>query len=365
MVFRLILFLWEFMMDVVSISGMGSDEKDLEILLLRQQLRIVERKQDRGPQIPRWQKVPLAMLAMRLKKQARDGKAALEESMRLFKPATVISWHRAMVRRKWTYKQGKKSGRPPIDKELEQLIVQVAKDNPDLGYEKLAGEMNKLGYDVGKTTVSTMLNRHGILPAPERGRQGSNWQTFLNHYKDQFLACDFFTVETLWLQTVFVLFFIEHGTRRVYLAGCTAHPTGEWVTQQARQMSWELQDRKEPISYLIHDHDKKFLLAFDTVFESEGVEIVDIPYQAPNANAFAERWVRTVREECLDKIIILNERHLHRTLNEYVSYYNSRRPHQGLNQDSPLGLAPVTQNGPVRHRKVLGGIIRDYYREAA
>jgi hypothetical protein len=353
------------MMDIASITGMGSDEKDLEILLLRQQLRIVERKHERGPQIPRWQKVPLAMLAMRLKKQARDGKVALEESVRLFKPATVIGWHRAMVRRKWTYKQGARPGRPPIDKELEQLIVQIARANPDLGYEKLSGEMGKLGYNVSKTTVSIVLNRHEILPAPERGRQGSNWQAFLNHYKAQFLACDFFTVETLWLQTLFVLFFIEHGTRQVYLAGCTTHPTGEWVVQQARQMTWELQEREESMLYLIHDHDKKFPKAFDTVFESEGVEIVDIPYRAPNANAFAERWVRTVREECLDKIIILNERHLRKTLQEYIAYYNTRRPHQGLNQDSPLGLAPVPQKGPIQYRNVLGGIIRDYYREAA
>ena len=133
MAFRIILFLWEFMMDLIAIGGMGREEKDLEILLLRQQLRIVERKQERGPHIPRWQKVPLAMLAVRLKQQARDGKTALAESVRVFKPATVIGWHRAMVQRKWTYKQGNRPGRPPIDKELEQLIVQVAKDNPDLG----------------------------------------------------------------------------------------------------------------------------------------------------------------------------------------------------------------------------------------
>ncbi len=137
------------------------------------------------------------------------------------------------------------------------------------------------------------------------------------------------------------------------------------MIQRARQMTWELQEREEAMRYLIHDHDKKFPIAFDSVFEAEGVEIVDIPYQAPNANAFAERWVRTVRQECLDKIIILNERHLHKTLQEYVAYYNARRPHQGLNQDSPLGLGPVTQEGPIQHRNVLGGIIRDYYREAA
>lgn len=269
------------------------------------------------------------------------------------------------MRRKWTYKHGNKPGRPRIDKELEVLIVQIAQNNPDLGYEKLAGEMHKLGYTVSKTTVSTVLNRLGILPALERGREGSNWKTFLNHYKDQFLACDFFTVETLSLRTMFVLFFIEHGTRRVHLSGCPSHPTREWMTQQARQMSWELQEREGPARFLMHDHDIKFPEAFDTVFAPEGVEIVDIPYQAPNANAFAERWVRSVREECLDKIIVLNECHLYRTLQEYIAYYNSRRPHQGLKQDSPPGLSLVTQEGPVRHRKVLGGIIRDYYRAAA
>ncbi len=130
-------------------------------------------------------------------------------------------------------------------------------------------------------------------------------------------------------------------------------------------MAWELQDRELPMRYLIRDHDTKFIEAFDTVFEAEGMEIVDIPYHAPNANAHAERWVWTVREECLDKVIILNERHLRRTLHEYVAYYNVRRPHQGLGQANPSGLAPASRQGPVRCRQVLGGIIRDYYREAA
>ena len=124
------------------------------------------------------------------------------------------------------------------------------------------------------------------------------------------MSCDFFTVETLGLHTLYMLFFPEHGIRRVHLAGCSAHPTGAWVTQLARQMSWQLAEREIPLGLLIHDHDSKFTAAFDTVFESQGVEIVDIPYQAPNANAYAERWVRTVRQECLDKLIIFNERHL-------------------------------------------------------
>jgi putative transposase len=201
-------------------------------------------------------------------------------------------------------------------------------------------------------------------PVRERGRTlPTGMLTSLSH-RQQFLACDFLTVETLTLQTLYVLFFIEHATRRVYLAGCTAHPDAAWVTQQARQMTWELHDRAVPMRDLIHDHDTKFTGLFDAVFESEGIEIIDIPYEAPNANAFAERWVRSVREECLDKLIILNERHLRRVLTEYIAYYNARRPHQGLDQDSPLGLT-VSTEGPICYRNVLGGIIRDYYREAA
>jgi transposase InsO family protein len=171
-------------------------------------------------------------------------------------------------------------------------------------------------------------------------------------------------VETLTLQMLYILFFIEHATRRVYLAGCTTHPDAAWVAQQARQMTWELHDREVPMRYLIHDHDTKFTGLLDTVFESEGIEIVNIPFEALNANAIAERWVRSVREECLDKLIILNERHLRRVLAESLGYYNTRRPHQGLDQDSPLGLA-VSTEGPIRYRNVLGGVIRDYYREAA
>jgi putative transposase len=305
------------------------------------------------------------MVVVRLNERARNGRAALEASVRLFKPTTVIGWHQAIVRRKWTYQQRRKPGRPPIDTDLEHWILQVAKDNPGLGYEKLAGELHKLGFTVSKTTVSVVLERHGVPPAPKRGREGSSWRVFLNHYKDQFLACAFFTVETLGLKTLYILFFLAHSTRRVHLAGCTAHSSGAWVTQQARQMTWAVQDRELPMRYLIHDHDTKFTDAFDTVFEAEGVEIVDIPYQAPNANAFAERWVRSVREECLDKVIILNERHLRRVLHEYIEYYNTRRPHQGLEQDSPVGMLPASQQGSVRYREVLGGIIRDYYREAA
>ena len=365
MFFRVILFVWEFVLDLAAISFMTADEKEVEILLLRQQLRIVERKQRRGPTIPRWEKIPLVALTTRLKEKAGGANDRLSESVRLFKPATVIGWHRQIVRLKWTFKSRGNPGRPPIDPELESWILRVARENPGLGYDKLEGELRKLGFTVSATTIRTVLVSHGIPPAPERSRSGQSWQTFLNHYKEQFLACDFFTVETLMLKTLYVLFFIEHSTRKVYMAGCTAHPTSTWVTQQARQITWELEEREPAIGYLIHDHDTKFTESFDAVFESAGVEIVDIPYQAPNANAFAERWVRTVREECLDHLIILNERHLRRVLEEYCAYYNSRRPHQGLAQDSPAGLEVVSTEDPIHCHEVLGGVIRDYYRRAA
>ena len=184
------------------------------------------------------------------------------------------------------------------------------------------------------------------------------------HYKEQILACDFFTVDTLWLKRLYVLFFIELGTRQVHLAGITANPNAGWVTQQARQVVWELSESKADIRYLIRDRDSKFTQEFDTVFQSEGTQIIQTPFRAPNANSYAERWVRTVREECLDQILILNEPHLKRVLKTYDDYYNRQRPHQGLRQQSPIPRTPQNTSGKVRNRKVLGGIINDYYRSA-
>jgi putative transposase len=269
------------------------------------------------------------------------------------------------VRWKWTYRQQRKPGRPRVDPELEYWIVRLARENPGLGYRKLKGELAKLGFKVCPNTVKNVLIRHGIPPLPERNRRGPSWRVFLSHYKEQMLACDFFTVETIGLKTLYVLFFIEIGSRRVHLAGCTPHPRATWVEQQARQMVWQLDERELPVSHFLHDNDKKFTDSFDTIFRSVSIEIVPLPHRAPNANAFAERWVRTVREECLDQLLIWNEAHLRRVLKEYVTYYNTRRPHQGLRQDTPEGLGPVSLDGEIRRRDVLGGIIHDYYRQAA
>jgi transposase InsO family protein len=179
------------------------------------------------------------------------------------------------------------------------------------------------------------------------------------------VACDFFTVETAWLKTLYVLFFIELGSRRVHLAGCTAHPTSAWVTQQARQFSWKLQDGRVAARFLIHDRDATFPAAFDSVFTSEDVTIIRTPVRAPNANAFAERWIRSAREECLDKLLIFGEGHLHRVLTAYLGYYNHARPHQGIDQQCPIPLEKVPRAGPIERRDILGGVLHDYYRRAA
>ncbi len=179
------------------------------------------------------------------------------------------------------------------------------------------------------------------------------------------VACYFFTVDTVWLKTIYVLFFLELGTRRVQLAGCTINPTEAWVTQQARHLSWEIQSGGLPVRFLIHDRDTKFPAAFDTVFVTDGVTIIRTPYQAPKANAFAERWIRSVREECLDHLLIMNEWHLQRVLAEYVAYFNHARPHQGIGQQCPVAQERDFVQGPICRREVLGGIIHDYYRRAA
>jgi transposase InsO family protein len=182
----------------------------------------------------------------------------------------------------------------------------------------------------------------------------------MDHYKEQILACDFFTVETIWLQTIYVLFFIELGSRRVHFSGITTNPNEIWITQQARQLVWAFSDREKPLRFLIHDKDRKFSKAFDTVFESAGIHVIHTPFRAPNA--YAERWVRTVREECLDYILIMNTNHLKRVLVEFSDYYNTSRSHQGIDQQTPVPRQ-LPSNGTIHRKLVLGGIINDYYQK--
>jgi len=243
------------------------------------------------------------------------------------------------------------------------LVLRLARENPRWGYQRIAGELRGLGIDVSATTVRTILRRSGLGPAGQRA--GLSWRAFLRTQAKSMLAVDFVTVETVLLQRLYVLFFIEIDSRRVHLAGCTAKPTGAWVTQQARQFAWTLAERSSPLRFLIRDRDSKFTRDFDTVFRSEGIEIIRTPVRAPKANAISERLVRTVRSECLDWLLIVNRRHLERVLRVFVDHYNSHRPHRSLNLKSP---DPTTQKlslvlpppSDIERRDRLGGLIHDY-----
>jgi len=282
----LVLHVFRLLLDVLATSRLSDRQKDIEILLLRQQLRILQRKVSRSPRIPIWEKGILAILAVQLRRYSEGTGHRLDEALLLFKPDTVLRWHRELVRRKWTFRR---VGRPPVVAELQELIARLATENPRWGYSKIHGELLKLGYKVSRSSVRNVLRRRRIPPSSQRKRKASNWRSFLGHYASQMLACDFFTVETIRLKTLYVLFFIEIGTRRVHLEGCTAHPTSAWVTQQARNLVWNIVDTRDMsheerlIRFLIHDRDAKFTSSFNVVFESEGVKTILTPGVARNA----------------------------------------------------------------------------------
>jgi putative transposase len=247
------------------------------------------------------------------------------------------------------------------------LVLQLAHENPRWGYQRIVGELAGVGMRVSATTVAKILRRAGVPPAGARAQL--NWRDFLRAHADSIIACDFFTVETLWLGRLYVLFFLELSTRRVHFAGCTASPDGRWTTQQARQLAWSLSERTTPARFLIHDRDSKFSRAFDEVFRSEGVEIIRTPFRAPRANAFAERFVGTVRRDCLDWLLISSRRQLERVLRVYVAHYNTHRPHRALGLTPPipgprLRLVGSNPPGQLHRRDRLGGLIHEYARAA-
>jgi putative transposase len=237
----------------------------------------------------------------------------------------------------------------------------MARDNPSWGYRRIHGELAGLGYKLAPSTVWQILKDAGIDPAPQRS--GQTWRAFLDAQAKTILAADFFHVDTVFLRRLYVLFIIEHGTRRVHLAGITAHPAGKWVTQQARNLLMGLEDHADSFKFLIRDRDAKFTAAFDAVFTAVGVRSIRTPVRAPRANAIAERWAGSARRECLDRMLITSERHLRLVLGEYIDHYNQHRPHRVLQQSPPAGRPhPPAPGANVRvlRRDRLGGLIREY-----
>jgi putative transposase len=350
--------LWRALLRLATNRG-DHAARDLEIVVLRHQVKVLRRQVPR-PHLKQTDRVFLAAASRFL------GKA--NPSSFLISPGTLLRWHRELVARKWRlFRRRARPGRPPVRRDVRELIVRLARENRRWGYQRIHGELKKLGVAVSATTIRNILRREGLGPAPRRG--DVTWTEFLRRQGASIIACDFFTVETVFLSRLYVLFFIELSTRQVLFAGCTANPDGAWVTQQARNLVVSVDERMSRIRFLIHDRDAKFLGAFDEIFQSEGLEVIRTPIKAPRANAFAERWVRTVRRECLDWLLIFSRRQLQRVLTTYVDHYNCHRPHRGIGLTIPDRLNPSNRSrsgsGPaarlhVRRRDRLGGLLYEY-----
>ena len=332
----------------------GDGAKDVELLVLRHQIAVLQRQIPR-PKLEPADRVVLAALSRLLPRSRWP--------VFFVTPATLLRWHRQLIARHWTYAHVSR-GRPPVDRQIRDLVLRLAAENPTWGHRRIQGELVGLGYQVAASTVWKILHRAGVDPAPRRA--GPAWQQFLTAQAQALLACDFFTVDTVFFKRIYVLFFLELATRWVHVVGVTGHPTGVWVAQQARNLLMDLGDRADHLRFLLRDRDAKFTLAFDTVFAAAGIEIIKSPPQAPRANAFAERWVGTARRECTDRMLILGERHLAAVLTSFTTHYNEHRPHRSLGQRSPAPRSAVTTMTPgtVRRRPILGGLINEYAQAA-
>jgi transposase len=299
----------------------------------------------------------------------RLGRKALADIATVARPDTILGWYRKLVARKFDGSKARRyPGRPRIRREVEELIIRMADENRDWGYDRIAGALANLGYEISDQTVGNVLRRSGLPPAPERKRTTA-WADFIRTHMALLAGTDFFTAEVLTLRglvTYYVLFFIHLESRRVYIAGMTVHPNEPWMKQIARNVTMDDCGALRDCRYLLHDRDTKFTRSFRAIVASGRVKPLALPARSPNLNAYAERWVRSVKEECLSKVILFGERSLQRALREYVEHFHAERNHQG--KGNVLLFPPNTdryREGPVRCRERLGGLLRHYHREAA
>ena len=336
---------------LVVLSCRSSAAKDVELLVLRHEVAVLRRTNPR-PRLDWADRAVLAALVRWLPRELR--------AHRLVTPDTILGWHRRLVRRRWTYPH--RTGRPPIDDVLAALVVRMARENPRWGYQRLQGELLKLGYRVGASTIRRILQRHRIPPAPVR-HTDTSWRRFLRAQGASMLAVDFFHVDcALTLRRLYVLFVLDVGDRSLHVLGVTAHPDGPRTTQQARNLLMDLGEHAARFRFLVRDRAGQFTASFDAVLAGAGIEVVKIPPRCPRANCFAERFVLTVRTEVTDRMLIFGERHLRSVLDQYSLHYNQQRPHRALQLRPPRTQAPVPEpvHGTIRRRPILGGLINHY-----
>jgi transposase InsO family protein len=339
----------------------GDLAKDAELLVLRHENAVLRRHAGRV----RYERADRAWFAALARLIPRKRWAEVFPVT----PATLLAWHRRLAAKKYDTSKRRKPGRPPTSPGIARLAVRLARENPLWGHRRIHGELTKLGVTVAPSTVWEILHAAGINPAPRRS--GASWRQFLHAQAAGIVAVDFLHVDTVLLTRLYVLVFIEHGTRRMHLGGVTANPTGEWTVQQARNLALSFGERFEDVKFLIRDRGSSFTASFDAVFQAAGARILRTAVQAPRMNAICERLAGTLRRELLDRVLILGEAHLRTVLAEYQAHYNTARPHQGIAQrvpDSECRAPLVTATGSgverIRRKPVLNGLINEYMRVA-
>jgi putative transposase len=335
--------------------GRSSASKDVELLVLRHEVAVLRRTNPR-PRLDWADRTIFAALVRRL--------PSLLRRHRLVTPGTILRWHRRLVTAKWTYPN--RTGRPPIEDTIVELIERMARENTSWGYRRIQGELLKLGHRVSASTIRRILKRLRIPPAPHRNSDTS-WRQFLRTQAATLLACDSFHVDcAVTLKRVYVFFVLEAATRYVHILGTTTNPDRPWTTQQARNLLTDLGDQAGDFRFLIRDRAGQFTASFDAVLADVGIRVVRIPPPCPRANCFAERFVRTVRDELTDRMLIFSQRHLRVVLAEYVRHYNGQRPHRARDLRPPHPTHPVADLSHERNKRrpVLGGLINEYERAA-
>ena len=352
--------------EFVEIMTLAKGRLEQELLLRNQYLaaenEILRSRIEGRLLLTREEKALLARLGKEI------GAEALRDVSHIVTPETVLRWYRQLIAQKFdgSSRRHMPLGRRRISAEKEDLVCRLARENRTWGYTRIKGAMENLGHMIGRSTIKRILKRNGIPPAPKRGRE-SHWHDFITSHMHNTVAADFFTVEVVTPQalvTFYVLFFIHHATRRVLIAGITTNPDTAWMMQVARNLTMEGVGFLNGMKYLIHDGDGKFCPAFDHIIESSGIELMRLPPRSPDLNAFAERFVLSVKSECLWRLLVFDEQALWRVVMEYAGHYHGERNHQALGNVIPFP-DELPDAGEIDCRERLGGVLKYYCRKGA